>query len=258
MIGDGRPHVNENGHPRAIGVDRPYNPAPPSITYPHPEAIDLPSKLTATELKGRKQDREAEAEAAAYQQAKKPTIFPRPGFIDANRPLTPAQRGTAMHLVMQHIDFARCGSLQSIETEIARLAREDRITPQAAEAVDATRIWAFFESPLGQRVLTAEHLRREFKFSLLVPAGAFLEARGEEEILLQGVIDCYLEEPNGLVLVDFKTDYIPPGGLGAKAAEYGPQMEAYAYALERITGISVKEVLLYFFSCGEVVDLPFA
>jgi len=156
---------------------------------------------------------------------------------------------------MQHIDFARCTSLFGVETEIARLRREGRITEQAAEAVDASNIWTFFESPLGQRILTARNLKREFKFSLLVSAGEFLGIGEGEEILLQGVVDCYLEEPDGVILLDFKTDYIPPGGLLAKAEEYQPQMAAYAYALERITGNPVKQALLYFFGPGEYVEV---
>jgi len=231
-------------------------PPPSTFRYPHPEAIDLPSKLTATEIKGRLQDIEAGAEAEPYRQTKRPAIFRRPGFLDVDRPLTPAQRGTAAHLVMQYIDFQRCRDLQGVEAEIARLAREGRITPQAAEAVNAASIWAFFGSPLGRRVLAAEHLRREFKFSLLVPAETLLGMGGGEEILLQGVVDCYLEEPDGLVVIDFKTDYVPPGDLKAKAGAYGPQMAAYAYALKRITGRPVKEALLYFFNAGESVETP--
>ncbi|MCL2569172.1 MAG: UvrD-helicase domain-containing protein [Oscillospiraceae bacterium] len=223
--------------------------------YLHPEAVDLPSKLTATELKGRDRDLEADTEAAPHQQAKRPPMFRRPKFIEANQPLTGAERGTATHLVMQYIDFTRCTSRYGVETEIARLQREGRITDQAAGAVDAEQIWTFFESPLGQRVLSAQNLRREFKFSLLVHAGEFLGAGGAEDILLQGVVDCYLEEPDGLVLLDFKTDYIPPGGLLAKAEEYQPQMVAYAYALEQITGHPVKEALLYFFGPGKPVEV---
>ncbi|MCL2588728.1 MAG: UvrD-helicase domain-containing protein, partial [Oscillospiraceae bacterium] len=213
--------------------------------YPHAAAIDLPSKLTATELKRR----------GEYPESKRPILFQRPGFIDADRPLTPAQRGTATHLVMQFIDFQACTSLQGVRSEIERLQREGRITAQSAQAVDAPKIWSFFKSALGQRVLTAERLRREFKFSLLVSAEAFLGTGGDEQILLQGVVDCYLEEADGLVVLDFKTDYVPPGGLAAKAAEYEPQMRAYAYALEQIIGKPVKELILYFFSSGESANI---
>ncbi|MCL2843409.1 MAG: exodeoxyribonuclease V subunit beta [Oscillospiraceae bacterium] len=223
--------------------------------YPHPEAIDLPSKLTATALKGRTLDREASEDAEGYQTPKRVPIFRRPGFVEADRPLTPAERGTATHLVMQYIDFQRCTSFAEIQTEIARLTKAGHITPHAAHAVDPEMIWQFFQSPLGQRVLTATHLRREFKFSLLAPAAALLPGAGGEEILLQGVIDCYLEEPDGIIVLDFKTDHVPAGGISAKAEEYKGQMQAYAYALERITAMPVKERVLYFFAVGEGVSV---
>jgi len=221
--------------------------------YPHQAAVDLPSKLTATELKGRALDREAGEEAEAYQTHPRRTIFRKPDFIEKNRPPTPAERGTATHLVMQYIDFARCLDRASIEGEIDRLAREGRIPEKTAPAVDAEAIETFFQSPLGKRVREAEHLRREFKFSLLVPAADLLNTGGDEQVLLQGVVDCYIEDPDGLTVIDFKTDYVPPGGLGDKAREYDGQVGAYAYALERITGKPVKETVLYFFGVGEGV-----
>jgi len=222
--------------------------------YPYGRAVDLPSKLTATELKGRTLDQEASEEAVSYQVRPLKTLFQKPAFIEQNRPPTPAERGTATHLVMQYLDFSRCMDLSSVEAEIRRLVQEGRIPERLTPAIDAGAIFAFFQSPLGARVRSAEKLRREFKFSLLVPAGdLFDEVDAEEEILLQGVIDCYLDEPDGLVLIDFKTDYVPPGGLETKAAEYQGQMAAYAYALERITGKRVHETLLYFFGAGESV-----
>ena len=222
--------------------------------YPFGTAVDLPSKLTATELKGRTLDREASEEAAPYQVRPMQTIFRKPDFILQDRPPSPAERGTATHLVMQYIDFARCCDLAGVEAEIARLVKEGRLSPRLASAIDAKVVWDFFQSPLGQRVSTARTLRREFKFSILVPASDLFESIDtEEQILLQGVIDCYLDEPDGLMLIDFKTDYVPPGGLAAKAAEYQEQMTAYAYALERMSGKRVKETLLYFFDAGESV-----
>jgi len=224
--------------------------------YPYDAAVNLPSKLTATELKGRALDREASEEAVAYGTKKPPAIFRQPDFTLEHRPPTPAERGTATHLVMQYIDFARTDTLAQVEAEIARLAGEGHIPERLAPAIDAGSIFAFFQSPLGQRVCAAPVLRREFKFSLLMPAGDLLEVEeADEQVLLQGVIDCYLEDPDGLVLIDFKTDYVPPGGLAAKAAEYAGQMTAYAYALERITGKRVKETLLYFFGAGEAVGV---
>jgi len=225
--------------------------------YPYPVAVNLPSKLTATERKGLASDQEAGEDAIPYvRPAARPPIFRRPGFVEAQRPLTAARRGTATHLVMQYIDFQRCDNLAGVEAEIERLEREGRIKKEEAQAVDASAIRQFFESDLGQRLRASPHVRREFKFSLLVPASEFGFADGgEEKILLQGVVDCYLEEPDGLVIVDFKTDAISPDGLADKAREYGGQMEAYAYALGRITGRPVKEALLYFFSAGVAASI---
>ena len=224
-----------------------------NYTYPYAQAADLPGKLTATGQKGRTLDREAEDEAAAPPPLS-PPIFRRPGFLQGDKPLTGVQRGIAAHLVMQYIDFQACQSLRGVEEEIARLEREKRITKEAAQAVDARSIWRFFESPLGKRVRGAKGLRREFKFSLLVPASDFYPTVEGEEILLQGVLDCYFEDPEGLVVIDFKTDYVPPGGLMEKAQEYRGQLEAYAYALTRITGLPVKETILYFLGPGESIS----
>ena len=224
-----------------------------AFVYPHPHAVDLPGKLTATQVKGRVLDHETCEEAAELSKKPRTPIFRRPQFIQEARTLTGAERGTATHLVMQYINFSRCHDLAGVKAEIARLSRDGYITAEAAAAVDPTAVFAFFASPLGQRVLAAEMLKREFKFSLLVPAGDFLPDGGEEEILLQGVLDCYLEEPEGIVAIDFKTDYIAPGKLQARVERYRPQMEAYIYALQKITGRTVIEGLLYFFGTGDTV-----
>ena len=72
--------------------------------------------------------------------------------------------------------------------------------------------------------------------------------------MLQGVVDCFWEEEGGLVIVDFKTDRIH-GGPEKKAADYAPQLEAYAQALSRIFEKPVREKYLYFFDCGAAVQV---
>ena len=91
-------------------------------------------------------------------------------------------------------------------------------------------------------------VHREFKFSLLAPARRYYPGCPEgEEVLLQGVVDCWLEEPEGIVLLDFKTDRVTEATVAARAEEYRPQLEAYRYALERITGKKVVRRVLWFF-----------
>ena len=251
-----KPKISPNPTPPQTVLPDPEFVRQLNYTYAYPQAVDLPGKLTATQQKGRSLDLEVQDESIPLpKRTTPPPIFRRPLFLQGKRPLTGAERGIATHLVMQYINFALCTSLSGIEGEITRLVREARITKETAQAVDAQAIFRFFESPLGKRVLSAKDLKREFKFSLLAPASDFYPVTEDEQILLQGVLDCYFQDPEGLITIDFKTDYIPPGGLLKKAQEYKGQMDTYAYALTRITGQPVKESHLYFLGPGESVCL---
>ena len=100
----------------------------------------------------------------------------------------------------------------------------------------------------------ADSLRREFKFSILADAAAYDPAAVGEQVMLQGVVDCFWQEADGIVILDFKTDYID-GDLQLKAARYAPQLQAYARALSLIYGLSVRKCILYFFSAGKAVEI---
>ena len=221
--------------------------------YPYLGDVELPSKLTATQLKGRDLDEEA-AEEAPREAA--PPRFDRPRFASEKLGLTAAEKGTALHLVMQYINFDRCGSKGAVAEEIERLVRERFITSQQAESVEPERIAGFFASPLGQEMMKSGTLRREFKFSVLAPARRYYPEAGEgEQVLLQGVVDCYFETPKGITVVDFKTDRVYGEGLTARAEEYRPQLAAYADALGEITGKPVVRRALWFFSEGKAVEV---
>ena len=76
-----------------------------------------------------------------------------------------------------------------------------------------------------------------------------------EELLLQGVVDCAFETPDGLVVVDFKTDRVTPQQQSQRAEGYRPQLEAYALALGKVLEKDVSEKLLYFFHTNSTVKL---
>ncbi len=70
-------------------------------------------------------------------------------------------------------------------------------------------------------------------------------------MLLQGVVDCCIEEDDGLVVVDYKPDSVRGDRqLAERTALYTPQLRAYAAALERIFGRRVRDCVLYFLSVG--------
>ncbi len=220
--------------------------------YAHEAATRLPSKLTATQLKGRGLDLEAAEETPAQpESARKPWRTPQ--FLQ-DRPLTGREKGNATHLFMQFVHYEACTTRDGIQQELARLQTEKFLTARQAEAVDAEKILALFSSELGKRILNAKNLRREFKFSILTDAGAYDPAAAGEQVMLQGVVDCFWQEADGIVILDFKTDHID-GDLQLKAARYAPQLQAYARALSLIYGLSVRKCILYFFSAGKAVEI---
>ena len=222
-------------------------------TYPHGAEVAIPSKLTATQLKGRALDEEAAEEAP---RPSRPLSFGRPRFAAEELGLTAAQRGTALHQVLQYIDFERSETVEGVRAEISRLVEQQYITPQQGEAVDPAPIAAFFQSDLGQDLLSSVSLRREFKFSILEPAHRYYPQAGEgEQVLFQGVVDCYYETLEGITVVDFKTDRVTKATLAHRAEHYRPQLEAYSRALEEITGKRVIRRVLWFFALGRSVDL---
>lgn len=202
-----------------------------SYAYPHPKAIDQPSKATATGL-------------SAKEDFFAPT-FDLPELFRDTGSLTATQRGTVIHLAMQLVDFAACTSLEGCEKELIRLKALGHFSDAEFAVIDPNLIYRFFTSELGLRAKRAAMLRRESRFSVLLPAPGL----PEETILLQGVIDLYFEEPDGLVIVDFKSD---KSSVGAKE-KYTAQLEAYAAALTELTGKPIKETALFFLATGETV-----
>ena len=223
------------------------------FVYPHEQAVLLPSKLTATDLKSAGRLGMADAESAELLPRSRGAFrMPELGGV---RALTGAERGTATHLVMQYIDFSRTDTLDAVKGEIARLERGGHLTPQQAEGVDAGAVLNFFCSEVGRRVLRADRVMRELPFSLLCDAGEYFPGGAGEELLLQGIIDCCIEEHGKLTIIDYKTDYVNYNNLEEKINYYKGQVRTYAKAVRRLTGMPVAGMLLYFLRGGIAVSM---
>jgi len=224
----------------------------PDWTYPRPWATALPSKLTASALE---LPESADPDAAPLLPTRSPGASPRRPRLGEAGELTPAEKGTAVHTALQYIDYARCADPAMIRQELARLLAEGRLTPAQAQAADPDMIHAFFRSETGRRVLAADQVWRELRFSLLAGAEELFDVPPGEQILLQGVVDCCFREGDALTVVDYKTDYVTDATLADKAREYAPQVRAYALALGRILGLEVREGVLFFLRTGQAVRL---
>ena len=221
-----------------------------TFAYPHQAAVELPSKVTATELKGR-YERDPDAEDLIKP---KSYSFRMPTLGEGERGLTATEKGVATHLVLQYMDFAKAASRAGIRAEVERLCAARFLSKKEAEAVNIAAIERLFRSELGKRMLRAEKPLREFRFSLLLDAGRLYPGTEGEQLLLQGVVDCCLEENGELVIIDYKTDSVrTEEEIANRAALYRGQLAAYAEALSRIFQKPVKEGVLFFLTPGKEV-----
>ena len=110
---------------------------------------------------------------------------------------------------------------------------------------------AFFSGGPGARMLRAATLRREWMFTLSLPAREAFGADSDEAVLVQGSVDCCFIEDGQWILLDYKTDRA--GDEEALRHRYEPQLALYARALEKITGIPVREALICLLRSGKTI-----
>ena len=247
---DGETLREETGVENAAAPVLPVDREALDFVYPHAAAVTAPTKLTATQLKGREKDKEIAQETIQPYIHKE---FAAPRFLSGQRALTGAERGTATHLVMQYLPLKENTDVEAV---VRDLTARHLLKREQAEAVDRRSIQRFLRSPLAARLRRAERMEREYRFSLLLPGADYFAGLGDgEEVLLQGVVDLFAVENGEVTVVDFKTDYVTEDTLREKAETYRPQLAAYSAALERILEMPVRHRILYFFRTGQTVEM---
>ena len=95
-------------------------------------------------------------------------------------------------------------------------------------------------------------MQREKPFYISIPANEIYKVSDElqenltEEVIVQGIIDLYyINNNNELILVDFKTDYVPNNEGRFLVDKYKSQLELYKKALESAMGRKVDKVYIY-------------
>ncbi|MFE8700304.1 helicase-exonuclease AddAB subunit AddA [Cytobacillus sp. FJAT-54145] len=231
-----------------------------SWQYPYTHASSHRSKQSVSEIKRQREIAAEDSDTMILRKFKKP-LLNRPRFMQ-EKALTPAERGTAMHMVMQHVDYSEPITVLAVEQLLEDMLKRELLTEEQREVIDASQIVSFFDSELGQRMLRADNLKREIPFSVSFPASeAYDNWKGTDEpILIQGVIDCFFEDEEGAVLLDYKTDGIHDrfkGGFDeAKPVledRYRVQIELYTKALQTILKRKVDEKYLFFFDGAHII-----
>ena len=183
--------------------------------------------------------------------------WPRPRFMrEKQTGLSPMERGTIMHTVMQRLDFHGDVSYQGIKKQVEALEAKCILPEGASKVVYIKGIQGFFDSPLGAQVQNARRLYRELPFSRMLKAKEFYpEVQEEGELVFtQGVIDLLVETAEGeLILIDYKTDRLTdPVRIRQR---YQIQLDLYRGAVESILGRQVDKTYLYLLQNGSFVPM---
>ncbi|MEQ2531624.1 helicase-exonuclease AddAB subunit AddA [Roseburia inulinivorans] len=266
-----------------------------SQRYPYQTDILRKNKYSVSELKHRAMREKFEAEQeetipAFLEEPVTPTIplfIQRQGSVEQETPNRGALRGTAVHRVMECYDFA---SEKSVQEQMDAMEKEEKITADMRALVREQTVADFVSSETGKRMALAQRggaLYREKPFVMgfteeeLENYGFGADSntdsceniykktdsdqekeeqqkvRHEEDLtLIQGIIDVFWIEKDGIVLLDYKTDRVQQ----AKELidRYETQLKLYADALERVFGarkLKVKEILIYSFSLEQLITL---
>ena len=139
----------------------------------------------------------------------------------------------------------------------AELVQRGRLTEEEGKYLRRRELLQFFESELAERLRGAERIEKERPFSVLMqPKEVFFGEEYREvtdEILVNGIIECYFTGKDVGILIDYKSDRIyDEEDLKAR---YRIQLELYRTALERAMGISIRETYLYSFAMGKAILL---
>ena len=242
--------------------------------YAHKELENLYVKTTVTEMKEHSLAEEEEAPGLSHllkepeQSIKMDKNEHR--LLRQGEKATGAERGILYHKVMELLDAEILHDQQITNQDLInenrnkvhewmKKRKDEGLSPEAAEAVRPDDVLVFLSSDLGQRFIRAfgeKCLFREKQFMMSIDAVRVQkEAPAGEKVLLQGIIDAYFVEDNGIVLLDYKTDHTV--GVGSElASRYGVQLQLYAEALERLTEWKVREKWIWSFAVGRAVRIP--
>lgn len=191
---------------------------------------------------------EANANAEEKQQAKEKPDSPLIQKMKAEGKNIGAAIGDSYHHALAFYDYSK---------DISQLS--DFLSPEEYSLLNQEKLKKFLGSPLGQLFAKAykentlyreQHFMQEVEYEKLFP-----EDGGDdvEKVILQGIIDAFIMEEEGIILVDYKTDRVKDGE--ELRNRYQKQIDLYSEALEQILGKKVKRRVLYSFSLGEEVDL---
>lgn len=242
-----------------------------SYEYPHGNLRELYTKTTVSELKMAGMQETDEAAAKLFEE--KQTVPYLPKFLRGDEAVSGSMRGSAFHKVMELFEFKeltrevnqnRQAAEALLREQMERMRQKGRLPQAYHEAVSVPKLVDFLTGSAAFRMAKAARAGKLFKeqpFVMGIPASRLGSSfPAAETVLVQGIIDVFFEEEDGLVVLDYKTDAVSAAAELVK--RYQVQLSYYSEALEQIYGYEpgkggkpVKERIIYSSRLGEEIRL---
>ena len=252
--------------------------------YPYEKEVKSNAKMSVSEIKKISYEAEDDTEAAlsteeifkSLDEISENRNAVVPEFIEKGSVISGAARGTAYHTVFELFDFNMEPTKENIEEMLENIHKSGRLSKEEKDAINVSDIMEFANSSLGKRMKAAYfrgELYREAQFVMgitetqveefkeiarkvreekvfIKPEEVRITGKSntsdisvDDTILIQGIIDVYFIEDGEVVIADYKTDRVKK--LQELKDHYYVQLELYKQAVEQITGMMVKEKILY-------------
>lgn len=229
-----------------------------NFVYPHQYSANIKVKMTVSELKKLGQNQDEELSRKLYQTEPSERKVTLPSFLKEDEEVTTGtDRGTLYHRVLELIDLTRVYSREDLRSELSRLVNSKRLNEEDVRKLKQDYIYNFISSSVAERMRKAQIagvLHKEQQFVMGMNASEVMkEVNSDELILIQGIIDVYFEEEDGLVLLDYKSDLVSEEEELIR--RYRVQLNYYKRALEQMLNRRVKEMIIYSLPLAKEIPL---
>ena len=215
--------------------------------YQYACEMEVPTKTSVTKLKQMQEDEnEKDIEDLLEEKDRVVQLTQIPKFMEEKQKLTSMQKGTLMHLCVQKLDESKEYSREDIIEFVSKLLKDGIISEVEKQAINIDVLYKYTKSELFTSLKSAKEIYKEQPFYINIPAKDVYDDANDEMILVQGIIDLYyINDKNELILVDYKTDYIPKGKTVNLEEKYRVQLDLYKKALENSLKRKVDKAMIY-------------
>ena len=233
-----------------------------NFVYPFESIKDIKEKVSVTEIKKiRMQEDEIEIDENIFNiydnKVSASEILKK--FLRKDKTkLTGAEKGTIMHKLVKVITD------ENVEEKFKTLIEDGMFKEEDLKQIDVDKIKRYVISELYNRIENSNMVKREMPFMMKKYAKDVFKNQNitsEDEVIVQGIIDCLFEEDGKIVILDYKTDRVYKDDISKEdrineiVKNYKVQLDLYEEAVKEIFNMEVKEKILYLFDSGDVVNV---